>query len=353
MEARNKARNRSAVQATTKPNSHKAPTQRLLRTAKEPTPNEPVAYDIPTDMNELTESDVETIAQSLPWLSKITAEKVATLKTLYRKQIQQQQAVSEIEDHLERNTAPKSLNIRVNAQVSKKHQEEVEAVVKSAVWTCQESILKAVLVARRADLKEVTEEITNATKSWYDKKDEYAALMLEANVPVPSIKVTQAEADFKMKCKAVLYHIRTDSVVRARKKVEQNEARQARNAERNIDQLLETDDANLQHRLNSLEKKMTGLQKKANAKPTTTKRSGKGKEGGGNAIKPTSKKSRSGEKNHEKPARSKSGKSDHPRGKKDRSDQDKKRADKRRSKQEPKRGNGNGRERNARNKKHA
>lgn len=316
-----KARQRHAERVAARAQEPTINTTSILRaqppaTTQTPGPATPTPTTIrPSDTEnypsvmKLIESDVEAIAGQLPWLAGITGQQIKKLKMLFDHQIKHQKAVQDIEHHLKQKTAPKYLNIRINAQVSKTHQEKVKSTVAAAIWTCQETILNAMLDARRAELTEITEDIDATKKAWTTRKDEYVTLMHDADVPIPATKIALAEADFETKIKQTLYQVRSNAVLRAKKIEEKAEARKAREAERNIDQLLGTKTAELQSRLKTLESKVTGLQKNAHAKPSQGRP--KGSDGGGKGTRPKSPE-RSKKKNGKELARSSSKKSDKP-----------------------------------------
>lgn len=255
-------------------------------------PPAPIPNTTPPTLH-LEIKDVEDMAGDIKWLSQITAEKIADLKQLYRKLIRSERAVEETKDHLEKKSAPKHLNIRITAKVTKEHQETVDNAVNNAVWVCQESILHAVLDARRSELNQISADIRATMQSWITDKDNYAALMIDAGVPVPPMKVAQAELGFHKNAKEALYNARMNSVIKIKRKEEKLEATRSRANERAIDELLDPETARLQTRLNKLEKKLSGLQKNRDAKPVPTKKGNNTNNTGGgkpsNTQKPSNK----------------------------------------------------------------
>ena len=261
------------------------PTQTADEEPTAPADNEVQDQEIAREaIIEIAEADVEAFGEELRWLSDITNEQVTKLQSLYTRQINLTEVIKETALHLEKQTVPKSLAISVNPPVSRPHKARMAAETKQAIWTCQKTILELVRDAHMSDLCAVTQSIDSTIEEWTTKANEMATLMRDCAVPIPTSKVKQAEQVFHKRVKETIYKVRTTTVLRLKRKEEKAQSIRTRNAERQIEHLLDNRDENateMSTRLARLENKVNGLQKNSKAKPNP-----RGGKGGGLSSRP-------------------------------------------------------------------
>lgn len=249
----------------------------------------------------------------MPWLKKKADEYLSIIGTLTKKRLLKEDAIAKLEEGIQNETAPKPLRVNVKAQVTPRHQVEVDRLVARAAKEFQMTVMNGLLKVRKNELSEVEAEIEEATSALQEDKDRLTSRFADRQVPIPDHNIDVVMANFTIDMKALVSKTTSDHIVGQFVREETAIKRREAAAVRAVDDELESPELKaLKKKFEALTKTVTTLQKKASAKSnqprsdggatTSGKKKSKGKANGSGAqptqpVAKTSSKNTKGRKN--------------------------------------------------------
>lgn len=218
--------------------------------------------------NNATNNTKEEDSLSVPyWITDITSQQVAVIKTLVMKILSQKEGIAKLERHLTDKTTPKSLQINVNVQVSKSNQEGIDKVVADAAKRFQETVLNALLKTRERELADMELDHKTELEYWDTLVDKKVQLLQENGIEVPPRTIDKARDEYESRVNDMTTKVKTKFILDKANKEEKNTERQTKHAEQVIEKTLANGQtSNFQKELQQLRNKVNKLQKNAEAK---------------------------------------------------------------------------------------
>lgn len=203
----------------------------------------------------------------MPWLKKKADGYLSIISTLTKKRLLKEDTIAKLEEGIQSGTAPKPLRVNVKAQVTPRHQVEVDQLVASAAKEFQMTVMTGLLKVRKDELSELLTEIEEATNALQEDKDRLTSRFTDREVTIPHHSIDVVMANFTIDIKALIEKTTSDHIVGQFVKEETAIKRREAAAVQAVDYELESPEFNaLKKKFDTLTKTVATLQKKASAK---------------------------------------------------------------------------------------
>ncbi len=208
---------------------------------------------------------------SLPRLEAMAEKQLQIIKNLTYKKLRKEDAIQMLEINIDEETPPHSLRINVKVSVTPPQQEEMDDIVRDAVWKCQKIIMEGILDARNAELAQLNEHMEDAKAELLRKKNHMMHLMAVRNATIHAEVVNRVMDKFKKDVRHTINEAKQADILKKYHKDEKERA------EEEVERALE-DPAmrRLKKDLSALQNTVKKLQGNGKAKPGGKKDPGGG-----------------------------------------------------------------------------
>ena len=229
-----------------------------------------------------SESDDEQVTHydenhSLPWLESIAEKQLQIIKNLTYKKLRKEDAIEILEINIEEETPPQSLRINLKVSVTKPQQEEIDEVVRDAIWKCQKTIMEGILVARNEELAQLNQDIADAKDEMLRKKNHMMHLMNVRNATIHPDVVKKVMDKFKADVRHTINKAKQSHILKKYEKDQKADQLKQERAEEEVEKSLEDPEMRkLKSEISALRNTVKSLQGKGKAKPGGRKNPGGG-----------------------------------------------------------------------------
>jgi len=223
-------------------------------------------------------------------LKKIDEKSLDAVREKYKQLLRTETNITTLKKCIELSKIPAYLNINISPRVAKAQQEELNQVVKKSIRDLQNTVMKAMLDARKSERDDIKANTATEIDERSNKVDDLINLYLENDLIIPASFRSEANAEFEKKAKDTYLSLKTQSILRKTTLAEKAQSKKTADAEENIRRILEHPNGNttscnnndadsadketkkrlgkIEKTLRSMEKSINSLEKKLQAKPT-------------------------------------------------------------------------------------
>lgn len=239
-------------------------------------PNHPLAPGLKrrrTDEIQPAEAPApEQNSDAMPqWVKKTIDKTVRDVGNVQTSICKKREGIQKLEQHVLQDSVPKSMQIKMAIMVTDVHQKKMEEVIQAATKTCQDTVLKALIEIRQAELKNLENDLKSIENKWKEEMSTTLLQMKEDNLLDTTDVVTLANSyhdELKSQANAKVNAVRMKDFLARKQRLEKDNERQQGQANKAMETTLKDPETDkLQKRIKALEKKMGTMAKKAEGKP--------------------------------------------------------------------------------------